>query len=458
MKFTPRPYQPLMRDHVFEHPRSLIFAGMGFGKTSGMLYTLDVLKCVDDNRTLVLAPLSVAANVWPAEVKKWDNFRHLSISSIVGTPDERRKALKQDTDIHTINYENLPWLMQELGKVKAWRWGNLIADESTRLKSFRTKQGGERAKALKKAAWVAERFIGLTGTPSPNGLQDLWGQMWFIDAGKRLGDSYSAFFSRWFKHATPDPYSTVIPFPHTQVEIQDRIKDVCLSLRTQDWFDIKEPIIVDILVYLPPDARARYREMEKELFTQIEGHKIEAMSMATKSMKCLQIANGAVYTNEDCTEWSVVHNAKLDALESVIEEASGMPVLVGYHFKSDLARLMKRFPKGKKFDGSNAVTSQWNKGKIPVMFINPAGECHGHNLQDGGNIFVNFAHNWNLEHQQQVIERIGPVRQLQAGYDRGVYIYNIIAADTIDEIVVERCKTKRSVQDLLLEAAAKRRR
>jgi SNF2 family DNA or RNA helicase len=299
-------------------------------------------------------------------------------------------------------------------------------------------------------------MIQLTGTPASNGLKDLWGQSWFVDAGVRLGRTFTAFSQRWFVTA-PDAFG-ITPVKGAQAEIQDRLRDVCLTIEAKDWFDLRQPIINNIEVTLPVKARKHYKEMEKEMFTSLDtGHEVEAFNAAAKTQKCLQIANGAMYVGEGAIEWTELHKAKLEALDSVIEEAAGMPVLVAYHFKSDLARMMKAFPQGRHLDKNPQTIRDWNAGKIPVLFAHPASAGHGLNLQDGGNIIVFFGLNWNLEEHLQIIERIGPTRQLQAGYDRPVFIHRIIARGTVDELVLERLETKREVQDILM-AAMKRRK
>jgi SNF2 family DNA or RNA helicase len=410
-----------------------------------------MLELGEPGPALVLAPLRVAASTWPDEAKKWGNLRNVEVSAVIGTPEQRRAALRRPASIYTTNYDNLVWLVEELGE--RWPFRKVVADESTRLKSFRLRQGGKRAQALARVAHCkVDRFIELTGTPSPNGLQDLWGQAWFLDRGQRLGRTWEAFVQRWFRSIPGDNgFTRIEPMPFAQEQIEDRMRDLCLSLDARDWFDIRQPIENVIRVELPKRARALYEDMEREMFMQLDGHEIEAFSAAAKTIKCLQIANGAAYTDE-AGNWSEVHDAKLQALEDVIEEAAGMPVLVAYHFKSDLARLLRAFPKGRHLDQDPQTIRDWNAGKIPILFAHPASAGHGLNLQDGGNILVMFGHWWDLEQYQQIVERIGPTRQAQAGHDRPVFIHHIVAADTIDEIVMARRESKREVQDLLLEA------
>lgn len=241
--------------------------------------------------------------------------------------------------------------------------------------------------------------------------------------------------------------------PNAQAEIQEAVKDICITIDAKDWFDLQDPIVNTIYVDLPPAARKLYQRMEKEMFMEIESDPVEAANAADRTMKCLQLANGAVYVGEDDTRrWEHVHDGKIQALQEVVEEAAGMPVLVAYHFKSDLERLLKAFPKvGRHLDQDPQTIRDWNAGKIRVLFAHPASAGHGLSLQDGGNILVFFGHNWNLEEFQQMIERIGPTRQMQAGHDRPVFIHHIVARDTVDEVVMQRRESKRAVQDLLLD-------
>jgi SNF2 family DNA or RNA helicase len=451
--FYPHPYQGIIIDHIHNVPRNGVYAGMGMGKTCSTLTSLNNLSLVDNRPSLVLAPLRVATSTWPDEAKKWDHLTDIEVVPVVGTIEQRRAALRKPANVFTTNYEQLPWLVEHFGD--KWPFGTIVADESTRLKSFRLRQGSKRARALGKVAHkFSSRFIELTGTPSPNGLQDLWGQLWFLDAGHRLGKSYQAFVDRWFKseRVGDNAYAVRLsPMPFTQNQIQEKIKDICLSLNPADWFDLDEPIVNVIRVELPAKARRLYRDMEREMFLSIGQTEVEAFNAASKTMKCLQIANGAIYTDDKGT-FQEIHDAKIQALESIITEAAGMPVLVAYHFKSDLLRLQRSFPQGQALDDDPDTIRKWNAGKIPVLFAHPESAGHGLNLQDGGNILAVFGHWWALEAFLQILERIGPVRQKQSGHNRPVFIHHIVAADTVDELVMERRNSKKSVQDLLLES------
>ena len=454
-QFKPREYQHIALEHILSEPRCALWASMGMGKTSTCLTAIDALQFVEPDPVLVLAPKRVAVSTWPDEAEKWQHLKNLKVTAITGTADQREALLKADSNVFTTNYEQLPWLVEHFGK--HWPFKTVIADESTRLKSYRSRGGSKRARALAKVAHShTTRFIELTGTPSPNGLIDLWGQAYFLDGGERLGYSYTSFKNRWFQSIQVGAQRFAVrlePHAFAQEQIQERLSDICLTLDANDYFDIDKPIITDVYVDLPAKARKLYEAMEKEMFFELRGDEVEAMNAAARTIKCLQLANGAVYTDDG---WHDVHDAKLEALESIIEESAGMPVLVAYHFKTDLIRLQKAFKQGCVLDQDPQTIKDWNAGKIPVLFAHPASAGHGLNLQDGGNILVVFGHWWNLEEYQQIVERIGPTRQAQAGHKRLVFIYHLVARDTVDELIIERRETKRSVQDILLNALKRR--
>ncbi|MBT9467115.1 DEAD/DEAH box helicase [Hydrogenophaga sp.] len=464
--FDPRPWQPSMIDHAINNPRCALFAGMGVGKGVSALSALDAVSLVDDvYPALVLGTLRVARKVWSTEAGKWSHLKHLRVQKIIGSSADRATALRQSGDLFTLNYENLPWLIDRLGE--DWPFKTVIADESTRLKNFRLKQGGKRAQALGKIAHAkVHRWINLTGTPSPNGLRDLWGQTWFLDKGHRLGLTFSGFEQRWFAYKRRQDAITkkveIVPviMPTADREIHERIHDICLSVDLADYVDLQKPIYVPVKVELPPKARALYRDMERDMFIALAGHEVEAVNAASKTIKCLQLANGAVYVDpvaegdgdRRAREFVEVHDRKLEALGDIIGDAGGMPVIVAYQFKSDLTRLLKAFPQGRALQ-TEQDEDDFKAGRIPVLFAHPASAGHGiDGFQDVTNIMVFFGHWWDLELRDQIIGRIGPVRQMQSGHDRPVFIYDIVAEDTIDELVLARHDTKRSVQDLLLDA------
>lgn len=448
--FTPRPYQRLIIERIISQPRCAIFAGMGMGKTSSTLFAIEYLQTVEGmGPALVLAPLRVAASTWPQEAAKWTNLS-LGVLPIVGDAKARQKAISTPSRVYSINYENIPWLIEALdGK---WPFEMIVADESTRLKSFRLGGKTVRARALAQVAFRSKRFVELTGTPAPNGLLDLWGQTWFIDHGQRLGRSFGAYAAHYFRPVKVgrSPFAVRYdPMEWAQGAIEDRLADVALSLDAADWFPIEKPIFAEIPVELPESSRKIYAELQRNFYVELQGKEIEAVNAAALSSKCLQAASGVLY--HAAAEWVKIHDAKIDALKSIIEEANGAPVLVAYHWKADATRILKAIPGARILDKDPKTIAAWNAGKIPVLLAHPASAGHGLNLQDGGNILVFFSLWWNLEYYQQIIERIGPTRQSQAGHPRPVFIYHIIAKDTLDETVLARMETKREVQDLLLE-------
>ena len=476
-----RPAQVDIIDHIVASLLSRfracgVWAGMGLGKTASVYVALDRLHIAgaDVYPALVVAPLRVASNTWPSEIADWPvHVPDTRVVAITGTAAERDAALHRRAEVYTVNYENLPWLEAQY-EHKQWPFKTIIADESTKLAGLRvtiqskvngkntnpfvTGQGSSRAKALLRLSWKYRNyFIQLTGTPATKGLEKLWGQLFFLDYGQRLGRSFSAFENRWFNtQKNADGYTKRVPFPHAQVQIQTAVKDICRSFDAADYYDVAKPVTVEVWVDLPPEARKQYRAMEKDFFVRIESHEIEAFNAGAKSGKLSQLANGAAYINQATEEWVVVHDEKLDALESIIEEAAGMPVMVVYWYKSDLARLQARFPQGRVLDKKKSTEDEWNAGEIPVLFTHYESAGHGLNLQHGSNLCAIFGMTWSLELYMQVIERIGPMRQLQSGYNRPVFVYQILARNTIDVEMMRRQATHRSVMDLLMEAVKER--
>jgi SNF2 family DNA or RNA helicase len=453
--FTLRPPQLPMVDWMREHKRNSLWAGMGIGKSSATLYTLDLLQLLGDignEPSLVIGPARVARDTWPEEVAKWEQFKHLRVVPLSGEPEVRRDKLKAKADIFTVSYELLPWLVEHY--MAKWPYRQVVADESDRLKGFRMKQGGQRAHAIARVAHtLVDRWINLTGTPSPNGLKDLWGQQWYIDRGLRLGDSYKAFMQRWFQRRWSG--RGVDPLPYAEEQIHAALADCCLTIDPKDYFDLKEPIVIPVNVHLPPEARKVYKQLEKEMFAKLmSGGEIEAFNAAALTNKCLQLANGAVYTTYP--EWEAVHNEKIEALESVQAEAGGMPLLVAYSFKSDKARLLKAFSGAVDLTEKRGM-AQFRAGDAAIGLAHPASLGHGiDGLQSVTNILVRFGHDWNMGTRLQMLERIGPMRQLQAGFDRPVFVYDLIAENTVDEDVIAAHAAKRSVQDSLLMAMKRR--
>lgn len=473
--FIPRPYQHLIRNFVFDNNRCNVFASPGMGKTSSSVESFAALKLFGEvNRALVLAPKRVAETSWPMERVKWkESFGHLTMVAAIGTPEQRLAALRANPDILTTNYENIEWLLEQYGD--EWPFDMVFADESTRLKGLRistqrrkrkdgtygqefiTGQGAKRAKAL---AYIAhkhvKRWVNLTGSPAPNGLVDVWGQCWFVDGGFRLGNSFSAFSQRWFRMVpgSDKQQQRIEPMPFAQEQIQRLLAQVSITVDAKDWFDLAQPIERHIAIDLPPKARKMYDEMQRALFTWVDEHPLEAFHAGSKAQKCLQLASGSVIYDSDESRWVAVHDEKIEALRSIVEETNGEPLLVAYQFKADKERILKAFPFAKSLDkNSDATIRAFQDGKLRMLVVHPASAGHGLDLQMNCRTLVDYSSGFNLEYDEQVIERIGPTRQAQIGKERSVFRYRIVARDTIEEsVVIPRLKSKASVQDAIKEA------
>jgi SNF2 family DNA or RNA helicase len=451
--WTPREYQALARDFILDTQRCNLFAQPGLGKTSTTYAVFDHLKLLGSAffPALVIAPKAVCELTWPAEQTKWSDFRDLRVVSLLGEPNVRENGLMTRGDVYVINYDNLQWLCKQLGE--RWPFKIVVADESTRLKSFRLRgKGGKRANAISYVAEKVGRWVNLSGTPAPNGLKDLWGQQWFVDYGAALGHSYSDFMRRWFFE---DPYAKTVELRHPtcEAEIHAAMAPTTMALRAADWFDVLEPMVVPRYVELPPEARRVYDDMERDFFAEISGTDITAANAAVRSQKLLQMASGAVYDGDKVAR--LVHDAKIEALKSLVEELNGEPLLVTYWFQFEPVLLKKAIPDFHLFRGKKDQ-DEWNKGKIRVMGIHPQSGGHGIDLQHGGCKMAHLTHSWDLELLLQVRERIGPTRQLQSGYNRVVSYFNLIANRTMDEVVIERQDSKRGVLEALMAARAAR--
>lgn len=452
--YVPREIQRLAHDFAVDHERCALHMGCGTGKTSATLSVVDTLMlCGDTEKTLVIGPKRVARKTWREEVNKWNQFSHIRVANLAAELPVRTRALRSNADIYTINYELLPWLVKTLGR--EWPFDTVVADEATKLKGFRLRQGSTRAQALGKVAFavvrqkpLVRRFIELTGTPAANGIKDLWGQMWFLDKGSRLGYSHTDFVERYFRTGR-DGFS-LEPLPHSFDLVTSAISDLCLSLEAKDFFDLPGVLHNVVYVDLPKKAMAQYRDMEREMFVELQHVGVEAFSAAGKVNKCLQIANGAIYFDEK-RNWEAIHDEKLDALESIVEEANGKPIMVAYNYRSDLARLEQRFPQGRVCD-TEKDEDDFKAGEIPILFCHPDSVGHGvDGFQNVTNEIAFFGLGWNLETRSQLIDRIGETRQYQAGKDMPVVVHDIVARGTVDETVLERIDTKAELQDLLLQ-------
>jgi len=475
-QFTPKKYQREGSYFLFKEQRGCLFVDMGLGKTMIVLDTIHFLldNGLDDGGDfLIVAPAFVARTTWGNEVKKWQHTKDMDVVPITGTPKERLMALLDPARVKTINYENLQWLERTCVKNGNWPFTTIVFDESTRLKSFRAhyqnhkqkdgsirtvlhRTNGSRASAVIKHVFRDAKHVWLlTGTPCQNSLADLWGQLFFIDGGKRLGYSFTEFEKRFFD---VDKYTFKRTAKETTKDrIMEAIKDVTFTLRAEDYLKLEGEIVQEIVFDLPPDIAEKYRTFEKDCLLDLEATgKVETFSLGAKLMKCRQIANGAVYY-DDNGNFEILHNAKIEALESVVEAANGTPILVAYWFKSDLAILQKSFPKGRVFDGKPNTYRDFESGKIPLLFIHPQSAGHGvDGLQHTTNIICFYSLDWNAELMSQAVGRIGQQRQAQGGYQRPTMVYRLIARNTVDEALAYSVDYKVSVENAVKKSLARR--
>jgi hypothetical protein len=457
MPFVPRPYQRIGAEYLIDHHRCMLVADPGLGKTGTALLALDLLKLVGSNffPALVLAPTRVADVVWTGERDKWSNFKDLSIIKVMGDKKERRlAALRQSiADIYVCNYENAEWLTSQWTQEK-WPFKIVFADESQRLKSFRLNKGGVRAAALSNIAQFTGRWVNLTGTAIPNGLQDLWGQMWFVDFGQRLLPNYDAYFEKFFMQ---NQYTRKISMQYgAEPAIHDAVKDCLISFRAEDWLDIEKPQIIPVEFNLGPAAMNRYKEMEKDFFMEIDDKQITAGTAMVKSMKLLQVTAGSIY--DDLSVPHAIHDDRLEALDDVLSQIDPEPLLVAYWFKFDVPRIMAHLErkriKARVYQGAKDE-ADWNAGKIRVLLLQE-GNGQGLNLHIPCRDAFFYSYTWNAEYWKQFFERIGPVRQAQAGKKKVARLWFAKAIGTLDTEVVDSNFGKLTVEEALKRARAQR--
>ena len=446
MNYQPHEYQQYATDFIIKNPTAAVFLEMGLGK-SVIALTAILELCLERfeiSRVLVIAPLRVARDTWPAEIQKWDHLKGLTYSVAVGTANERRAALRQKTFVHIINRENVQWLIEDSGI--PWQYDMVVIDELSSFKSHQSK----RFKSLMKARPGVRRMVGLTGTPSSNGLMDLWSEFRVLDMGKRLGRFITHYREQFFE---PDRRNGMQVFSYrpragAEREIYRRIGDITISMRSADYLKMPECVMNTVPVKLDSTEYEVYEEMESKMVTELDGVEIDAVNAAALTGKLCQLANGAIYTPDGNTVF--FHERKLDALEDLIEGANGKPVLVAYWYKHDLARIQERF-KVRELKSSKDITD-WNAGKIPVAVIHPASAGHGLNLQAGGSTLIWFGLTWSLELYQQTNARLW--RQGQQA--ETVVIHHIITRGTGDEDVMQSLSEKDRSQAALMRAVRAR--
>ena len=441
MRYSAHDYQKYATQFILAHPIAAVFLEMGLGKSVITLTALFDL-CLDQfliRKVLVIAPLRVARDTWPSEIKKWDHLQGLTYSVVVGTEAERKAALMQVADVYIINRENVDWLITKSGI--HFDFDMVVIDELSSFKSYQAK----RFKSLLKARPYVKRIVGLTGTPSSNGLMDLWAEFRVLDLGERLGRYITHYRNAFF---TPDKRNGEVvfsykPLPGAEEAIYKRISDVTISMKSCDYLKLPECVINEVPVTMDEKEMAIYDKLREDMVANIKDKEIDAVNAAVLSGKLLQMANGAVYDDEKNSLH--IHDRKLDALEDLIECANGKPVLIAYWYQHDAERIKARF-QVREIKTSKDI-EDWNAGKIPAAIIHPASAGHGLNLQTGGSTLIWFGLTWSLELYQQTNARLH-----RQGQKDTVIIHHIIAKGTIDEQVMKALRKKEKTQDALIDA------
>ena len=433
-------YQTRAIDFIKTEKRCGLFLGLGMGKTVTTLTAAsDILDMLAGTRVLVVAPLRVANSVWGQEASNWSHLSHLKVSICTGSERQRMTALQRNADVYTINRENIPWLVKQYGK--KWPFDVVIIDESSSFKS----PSSQRFKALKRVLPATEYLVILTGTPSPNGLLDLWAQVYLIDFGERLGKTYTAYKQRFFESDFMG--YKFAPREGSNEKIHQLLSDKVISMAAEDYLQVPDRIDLTERVALPPKVMKQYEEFERTLLAELDdGEEIEAISAAALANKLLQWSNGATYTDEH-GNWSELHSVKVDALADLVEQNQGEPMLVAYNYKTDLERLTKRFPNAVVLDKEQSTIDRWNNGEIEMLLAHPASAGHGLNLQKGGSIIVWFGLNWSLELYQQFNGRLH-----RQGQTKPVRVIHIVASGCMDERVIDALAHKGECQGALLSA------
>ena len=442
MTYQPHEYQRYATEFILNHPISAILLQMGLGKSVITLTAIHelCLNRFEVGKVLIIGPLRVARYTWPSEIEKWDHLSGLQYAVAVGTEEERIAAIRQNATITIINRENVQWLIDTC--VLPFDFDMIVIDELSSFKSWQAK----RFKALMKVRPRVKRIVGLTGTPSTNGLMDLWAEFKLLDMGKRLGRFITHYRDEFF---LPDKRNaqqvfTYKPKPGAEDEIYRRISDITISMKSTDHLKMQELVENVVGVTLSSDERDKYDEMRKEMVVALKDIEIDAVNAASLSNKLCQMANGAIYDeNHDVHH---IHDRKLDALEDLIEGANGKPVMVAYWFRHDLERIKKRF--AVREIRTSADMADWNAGKIPMAVVHPASAGHGLNLQSGGNTLVWFGLTWSLELYQQTNARLWR----QGQQSETVVIHHIMAKDTIDESILNALRKKDKTQSALIDA------
>ena len=445
MRYVAHNYQNYAKNFILAHKVSALFLDCGLGKTITTLTAINELMydSFEISKVLIIAPLRVAQSTWKDEIEKWDHLNLLRYSIAVGDEKERLKALKQNAGIYIINRENVDWLVTKSGI--DFNFDMLIIDELSSFKSHTSK----RFKSLLKIRPYFERVVGLTGTPSSNGLMDLWAEFRVLDLGERLGRYITHYRNEYF---LPDKRNGAVifsykPQPNAEERIYRRLADITISMKSTEYLKMPELILNELEINLDEEDQIKYKKFKKEMVMTIQEKEIDAINAASLSNKLIQLANGSIYDKDK--KFYEVHNKKLDKLEEIIESANGKPVLVAYWFKADKERIEKRF-KVREIKTADDI-KQWNKGMIDLALIHPASAGHGLNLQSGGSTLVWFSLTWSLELYQQTNARL-----YRQGQKNTVVIHHLITKNTIDEDIMKSLKRKDKTQEALMKAVKAR--
>lgn len=446
MIFKPHPYQQYCIDQVLQKPAIGLFLDMGLGKTSITLSAISELKYgrFEVQRVLVIAPKKVAEATWQREAAKWDNLKHLRFSTVLGSESKRIRALNTPADIYVVNRENVVWLVDYYKN--DWPFDMVVCDEFSSFKSHRAK----RFKALSAIRPHIKRIVGLTGTPSPNGLEDLWSQVYLLDRGVRLGRYYTHFRERYFEpgRRSRDVIYEYDPKDGAQDAVMSRIDDICISMKASDYLQLPECIYDDVPVVLSPKAKKAYRELERTMILELPEGDIDVTSAAALSNKLQQLANGAIYDGDH--EAHEIHDCKIEAFLELVEKLNGQHALVFYNFQHDRERLMTALKKTKLRCRiyKNADDEQaWNDGQVDILLAHPASTGYGLNLQQGGHHIIWFGLNWSLELYQQANKRLH-----RQGQEHPVIVHQLICVGTRDEDLAEALDKKDEVQAYVLNS------
>nr|DAX53121.1 MAG TPA: Chromatin remodeling complex ATPase [Caudoviricetes sp.] len=447
MKFNPHNYQKYCIDKVVNTEKVGLLLDMGLGKTIITLTAIDELKLnmFEVSRVLVVAPKKVAESTWFREAEKWDHLKLLKFSAVLGSEKKRINALNTPADIYVINRENIPWLVDYYRN--DWPFDMVVIDEFSSFKNHQAK----RFKALKLVLGKIKRLVGLTGTPAPNGLKDIWAQIYLLDQGERLGKNITAFRERYFNFYRygNNPYGEYELKQGSDKSIMDRITDICVSMKAEDYLEL--PDVVDNVINVELDAKARkqYEELEKQMILELNNlEEITVANAAALSNKLLQLSNGAVY--DEKREVHEIHKCKLERFMELVEELNGKSALVFYSFKHDLDRMKVALVKtGLRVRELKTVQDEkdWNSGKIDILLAHPASAAYGLNLQDGGNHVIWFGLNWSLELYQQANKRLH-----RQGQKEKVIIHHLVCSNTRDEDVMKALQSKGDIQEELLQS------